>query len=230
MSNIAFNGSYSEWLNLKLPNSPGSHGYIYAFFFSNGFAKVGGSSKPHARLQQLLETFERSGHTEAVTHVVLTPLLVDYIQQEKALHKSLPQASRRFEYFQIGHSEFCAILESRQLKRFYTDDELERQRASGARSEAMMEALIEPLKAGKEYQRQLDEFGFSPKASASLRLIAMAVRLGVGHEAIEMLEMSSSLIDEMADSEQKEDVAAIYCAVCFALENGLTEHANNLPA
>lgn len=229
MSNIAFSGSYDEWLALSLPSSPPLHGYIYAFFFANGFAKVGGSQQPHVRLQQLLETFDRSGNVETVTHVVLTPLIVDHIQQERALHKLLPQAGRRFEYFQIGHSEFCSILESRQLKRFYTDAELDQQRVSSVRSEAMMEALIAPLKAGKEYQRQLDEFGFSPKASASLRLMAMAVRLGVGREAIEMLEMSSSLIDEMADSEQREDVAAIYCAVCFALEKGLTEHANNLP-
>lgn len=228
MSNIAFSGDYREWLDFKLPTSSPLHGYIYAFFFTNGFAKVGGSHQPHARLQQLLETFDRSSNTEAVMHVVVTPLIVEYIQQEKALHKLLPQENRRFEYFQIGPGEYCEILQGICLKRDYSADEVKAQAASAARANSLMDSVLSPLRAGLEYKTQADEFGYPPKGLATLRLIAKAIQSSDSELVANTFDMASMIIDGMPESADKEDIAAIYCACAFAIGKGLQQHAANI--
>ena len=231
MSNVLFSGGLQDWKRFLLQEDDGELGYIYAFFFSNGVAKVGASKKPKDRLGNLLQTFHRSGYEGEVERVVLSVPTVDYIQQEKALHKRLPQEGRLFEYFRVNHDQYLDIIEGIHLKTGYSTDELAARAESSARAEVLMNAIfIDPLRAALERKTQMEEFSFGPKAGAALLLLARALQQSSLDPEEKMLEFSEQLIDELPDSQQQQDVAAIFCAVSYAIGHGFRDYAASLSA
>lgn len=230
MSNIFFSGSLSEFEALSIHTESPGQGYIYAFFFNNGMAKIGSSRNPHQRLEHLLQTLKRAGYSDVVHQVVLSIPVVEFIQQELELHKTLPQEQRSFEYFKITCDEYAATLGRRRLKTEYSAAEVEQRQARRRKADALMDSLTAPLRAGLDRRQQMDEFSFGPKSGAALRLLSKAVQLAEPDDYQQLLDFAERLIDGLSDSEAKEDVSALFCAVQFAINCGFHEEAQRLSA